>query len=509
VPIIYESAAGFVSEAAPGCYSSAAPMNVGAIDLGILLVYMAGLVALGLWLGRGAHNVAEYAVGGRDLPWWLILFSIIATETSSVTFLSIPGFAYERDLTWIQIALGFLVGRFAVAFLLLPEYFRGTLFTSYEVLHRRFGGTTQQTASVLFILTRSLADGLRLFLSALVLQEMTGISIEWAVAALGVTTVVYTYLGGMRAVLWSDLIQFVLYLGGALVAFGAILHHLPGGWGELLSAGQAAGKLRMFDFGLDWSEPFGFWAGLVGGAFITLGSHGVDQLMVQRYLSARGLPAARRAVWMSGLIVVAQFALFLMIGVGLWRFYQLHPPAVPFDRADRVFARFILDELPVGLVGLLLGAIFAAAMTSSLNSCATVAVNDLYLPFAGKRGRQPSPERQLRLTRVLTAVFGAVQIAVGIAGQWVKSSIVSSVLGIAAFTTGIVLGVFFLGLFTHRVGQRAALAGFVVGLVVMTWIFFATTLAWPWYALVGSLVTVAAGLAASLVWREEIQKLEM
>jgi len=466
-------------------------MNVGALDIAILVAYMAGMVALGSWLGRGARDVAEYAVGSRDLPWWLILFSIIATETSAVTFLSIPGFAYERDFTWIQIALGFLLGRFAVAFLLLPEYFRGTLFTSYEVLHRRFGGATKQTASVLFILTRSLADGLRLFLSALVLQEMTGISIPWAVTALGVTTVVYTYLGGMRAVLWTDMIQFFLYLAGALIALFAILARLPGGWDQLVAMGQSAGKFRAFDLTLDWSEPYGLWAGLVGGAFIALGSHGVDQLMVQRYLSARGLPEARRAVWLSGLVAVAQFALFLLIGVGLWSFYQLHPPAVPFDRPDRVFARFILDELPTGLVGLLLGAIFAAAMTSSLNSCATVAVNDLL---------RVAPERQLRLTRILTALFGAVQIAVGIAGQWLQSSIVSSVLGIAAFTTGIVLGVFFLGMFTRRVGQRAALAGLVVGLAGMTWIFFATPLAWPWYALAGSLLTVAAGLAASWVW---------
>ena len=475
-------------------------MSVGALDLAVLLAYMAGIVLLGMWLGRGARDVAEYAVGGRDQPWWLILFSIIATETSAVTFLSIPGFAYERDFTWIQIALGFVIGRFAIATFLLPEYFRGVLFTSYEVLDRRFGGATKQTASALFIVTRSLADGLRLFLSAIVLQEMTGISIEWAVAALGVTTIVYTFLGGMKAVLWSDLIQFFLYLAGALVALGALLHRLPGGWHQLVAMGEAAGKFRAFDLRLDWSEPYGLWAGLVGGAFVALASHGVDQLMVQRYLSARGLPEARRALWVSGVIAAAQFALFLLIGVGLWSFYQLHPPAVPFDRADRVFARFILDELPTGLVGLLLGAIFAAAMTSSLNSCATVAVNDLYLPLAGK---EIPPERQLRLTRVLTVLFGAVQIAVGIAGQWLKSSIVSSVLGIAAFTTGIVLGVFFLGMFTRRVGQRAALAGLVFGFAAMTAIFFGTSLAWPWYALVGSLLTAGAGFAASFIWPRE------
>jgi SSS family solute:Na+ symporter len=461
-------------------------MSVGALDLGILLAYMAGVVVLGLWIGRGARDVAEYAVGNRDVAWWLILFSIVATETSSVTFLSIPGFSYGRDLTWLQIALGFLLGRFAVSLLLLPQYFRGALYTAYEVLHRRFGGATQKTASVLFLVTRSLADGLRLFLTAIVFQEMTGIALHWAVVAVGLTTLLYTYIGGLKAVLWTDFVQFFVYIAGAVVAFAVILARLPGGWSDLLATAGAAGKLRVFDLRLDWSEPYGLWAGLIGGIFITLGSHGVDQLMVQRYLSARGLRDARRALLVSGLVVLAQFALFLLIGVGLWRFYQIHPPAVPFDRPDR------------GVVGLLLGALFAAAMStlsSSLNSCATVAATDLYFPLVEP---QAAPARQLRVTRILTAVFGAVQIAVGIAGQWVTSSVVAGVLGIAAFSTGIVLGVFFLGMFARRVNQRAALAGLIVGLAAMTWIYFSTSLAWPWYALVGSLITVGAGLAASL-----------
>jgi Na+/proline symporter len=222
--------------------------------------------------------------------------------------------------------------------------------------------------------------------------------------------------------------------------------------------------------------------------------------MVQRYLAARSLPEARRALTVSGLVVLAQFALFLIIGVGLWRFYQLHPPAVPFDRPDRVFVRFILDELPRGVIGLLLGALFAAAMStlsSSLNSCATVAAKDLYLPWIAP---DAAPERQLRVTRLFTVLFGAVQIAVGIAGQWLTASVVASVLGIAAFTAGIVLGVFFLGLCTRRVGQRAALAGLLFGLAAMAWIYFRTPLAWPWYALAGSVLTMAAGLGASLVW---------
>ncbi len=478
-------------------------MNIGGLDLGILFVYLGGVLAFGTWVGRNAKTTDDYMLGGKNLPWWLILFSVVATETSTVTFLSIPGFSFDHDLTWLQIPLGFVIGRFAVIFLLLPQYFDGRMFTAYEVLHRRFGGATERVASLLFILTRSLADGLRLFLSAIILQEMTGVALPWAVALLGVTTIVYTFFGGMRAVLWTDLVQFMVYMSGGLIAFWLLLDRLPGGWDQLVSMGGAAGKLRMFDLSLDFTQPYGLWAGLLGGAFLSLGSHGVDQMMVQRYLSARNLPDARRALWVSGFVVAAQFALFLLIGVALYCFYQLNPPAVPFERADRVFGRFILNEMPVGLIGVLLGAVFAAAMStlsSSLNSCATTAVKDLYTPMAGKRA---TPSRQLKATRLLTVVFGLIQIAVGIGGQWLASSVVSSVLGIAGFTTGIVLGVFFLGRFARRVGQRAALAGLAVGLIGMSWIFFATPLAWPWYALVGSAGTYIAGLAASTLWPRE------
>jgi SSS family transporter len=473
---------------------------VGPIDLGILAIYLVGVVALGLWIGRNAGTVSDYVVGGRDRPWWLILFSIVATETSTVTFLSIPGFAFSRDMTWLQIPLGFLLGRFVVVFLLLPQYFKGSFYTAYDVLHKRFGGATQRAASAMFIITRSLADGLRLFLSSIVLQEMTGIPLHWAVIVMGVATIIYTFFGGIRAVLVTDLVQFVIYISGAIVALALIVNRLPGGWDQMISIGEAAGKLRVFDLTFDWSQPYCLWAGLIGGLFITLGSHGVDQMMVQRYLCARNLKDAQRALWVGGFVVVAQFALFLLIGVGLFAFYQTFQPDAVFDRPDRVFARFILDEIPVGVLGVLLGAIFAAAMStlsSSLNSCATAAANDFL--FSGKESNAPA-EKQLRAVRILTVVFGCIQIAVGIAGQWVTSSVVSSVLGIAAFTTGIVLGVFFLGIFAERVGQRAALVGLVIGLASMTIIFFATPLAWPWFALFGSAITFAAGLGASLLW---------
>ncbi|HSB61987.1 MAG TPA: sodium:solute symporter [Vicinamibacteria bacterium] len=475
-------------------------MSAGLPDLLVLSAYLLGVVLFGVWVGRAQKGVADYMLGDRDLPWWGLLFSIVATETSTVTFLSIPGFAFSRDMTWLQLALGFVAGRLVVVALLLPHYFKGEIFTAYEVLDRRFGGPTKQTASLLFIVTRSLADGLRLFLTAIVLQEMARIPLAAAVAIIGVTTIAYTFFGGMKAVVWTDVAQFVIYLLGAAVAFVILLSELPGGWRTLLATGAANGKLRVFDFTWSLSEPHVFAAGALGGLFLTIGSHGADQLMVQRYLCARGEREAGRALALSGLVVLVQFAFFLLIGVGLFCFYDAFPPARAFDHPDRVFARFIVERMPPGLLGLVLGAVFAAAMStlsSSLNSSATAAVNDLYRPLLRPGA---SSGHLLSATRAFTIVFGLVQIAVGIGGQFLSASVVSSVLTIAGFTTGIILGVFFLGIFTKRVGQEAALAGMVMGLVGMTVVAFATPLAWPWYAMVGSLGTLALGLLASLVW---------
>jgi len=469
------------------------------LDTLVLVVYLSGVVAFGLWVGRGQKGASDYMLGGRDLPWWAILLSIVATETSTVTFLSIPGFAWSRDFTWIQLGVGFLVGRLLVVAVLLPHYFSGEFFTAYDVLHRRFGGTMAQAASLLFVVTRSLADGLRLFLTAIVVQEMSGLALPWAIGIVGLATVAYTFFGGMKAVVWTDVIQFVIYVGGAAAALVLLVSRLPGGLGEMLAVGSAAGHLHAIDLTFSFTEPYVLWAGLVGGAFLTLGSHGADQLMVQRYLCARSQTDAARALTVSGFVVLLQFAFFLLIGVGLYAFYQAFPPVLPFDRPDRVFARFIVEELPSGLVGLVLGAVFAAAMStlsSSLNSSATALANDFYRPLAGPAA---TPGRLVGVTRSLTVFFGLVQVAVALGGRFLGDTVVENVLKVAGFTTGITLGVFFLGIFARRVGQHAALVGFLLGLSVMSVVAFATPLAWPWYTLVGSAVTFVLGWGASLL----------
>jgi SSS family transporter len=478
-----------------------AAVNIHWVDATILCGYLLGMVVFGMWMGRGTRSSAEFMVGGRDMPWWAVLCSIVATETSTITFLSVPGLAYTGDLGFLQLPLGYIIGRWIVASKLLPRYFAGELFTAYEVLDRHFGIAVKRAASLLFIITRTLGDGFRLFLGAIVLQHVAGIDMNMAIIALGVATIIYTFVGGIRAVIWTDFIQFVVYMLGAAIAFGILLDSIDGGWGavtELAHAELTGDKLRVFHFDFNLTGTYLFWAGLIGGGVLAVGTHGVDQLMVQRYLSARSQGEAALALRLSGFVVLLQFAFFLLIGTALFAYYSQNPPAESFAKSDRVFATFIIDMMPVGVLGVVLGALFSAAMStlsSSLNSSATVLVNDILTI--------DSDSNRLRLAKWLTVAFGIAQIVVGISGQWLDSSVIGSVLAIQGFTTGIILGVFALGLAKGKVGTNSALVGLVVGLIVMTAIKFGTPLAWPWFALVGSSVTFCTGWMHNKLFNNE------
>ena len=477
-------------------------LAIGDIDTAVLVVYLLGVVLFGLWVGRRQRDLSGYLLGGRDLAWWTVLLSIVATETSTVTFLSVPGVAYdpaEGNMSFLQLTMGFILGRFVVVFLFLPHYFRGELFTAYEVLHRRFGGATKQTASLLFLVMRNLADGLRLYLTAIVLHHVVGLDLTICIAVIGVATILYTFVGGMKSVVWNDCVQFVIYMVGAILAAAIILDKLPGGWTQLAEFAGQHDKFRVLDFRFDPVRPYTFWSGLIGGLFLALATHGTDQLMVQRYLAAGSQKKAGRALAVSGLIICAQFALFLLIGIGLACYYDLYPAEATFTKNDEAFATFIVNRLPVGVLGVTLAAVFSAAMStlsSSLNSSATAALSDLYLPLCREK---PSSDRLLRIGRQLTVLFGLIQINVAIVGRHLTESVVDSVLAIASFTTGVILGVFFLGTLAKRVSQGGALAGLVGGLGVMTIIVYTTDLAWPWFAVVGSLATSAIGLIASWI----------
>jgi SSS family solute:Na+ symporter len=483
------------------------------IDIAIVVAYFSAMVVWGIWLGRGNRNLTTYFLGSRDLPWWAILGSIVATETSTATFLSVPGIAFAAggDFRFLQLTFGYIIGRIAVTSFLLPLYFRGNLFTAYQVLDERFGGSTKRFASLVFLVTRNLGDGLRLFLTGIVLEKVAGINLALSITLIGVVTIVYTFFGGMKAVVWSDCVQFVVYMFGGVLAAVIIVRSLDGGWRELMQFASDQDKLQLFDFRWRSDGDFKFWdesytllAGVFGGAVLTLGTHGTDQMMVQRYLSARSQSDAAKAVILSGFVVAAQFALFLFLGVALACFYSTLRPGIQFDRNDEVFATFIVNELPVGIAGITLAAVFSAAMStlsSSLSSSASAAVNDFYLPACGKEVEVESLVA-LRASRGFIVLFGLIQIFIGIAASQLSRSVVGDALAIAGFSAGVLLGVFTLGVTTKRVGSRAAMSGMVAGIAVLSYVKFATSIAWPWYPIIGVVTTVVSGLAISAIIRE-------
>jgi SSS family transporter len=494
------------------------------LDLAVLLAYLAGVVLVARVMGGAQRTMQDYFVSGRRLPAWAIMGSIVATETSTVTFISIPGFAYTTNFTFLQLVIGYLLGRLVVSALLIPAYFRGDILTAYQLLGTRFGSTTRRLASAVFIATRTLADGFRLFATGLMLAAVLGLSerggvpiasllpflapdtalLVIAIVVISVVTLFYTYEGGMTAVVWTDVAQLVVYLGGALFAALLLLQQIPGGWSEVREVAGEAGRFRLFDFTWDVTRSYTFWSGVIGGMFLTTATHGTDQMMVQRYLCARTAGDARAALLWSGLVVFVQFALFLTIGAMLYVYYTQHAPAeiAAFTvdgrvQGDRVFPYFVVNHLPPGLVGLVLAAVLAAAMStlsSSLNSSAAAVMGD-FVSTAAKRVRDEAA--LLRLSRRTTLVFGALQAIAAIAALALSRRVVDEVLGIAAFTNGLILGLFLLGTLTTRVRERSALAGLAAGTVVMLGVKLGTAISWQWYVVIGSAVTFTVGLVAA------------
>jgi SSS family transporter len=478
------------------------------LDLVILGTYLLVTVVWGSWPKKGGHSAEGYLLGGRDLAWPLLLLSIVATETSTVTFLSLPGksFVQGGDLTFLQITTGYVVGRFAVIALLLPEFFRGKAFTAYEVLEDRFGPGVRQAASVLFLVCRTLADGLRLFLTGLALQQALGWDLPTCVVAITIVTAVYATLGGVASVVWNDAIQLAIYLVGALIAAWLIIKAVPGGATAILDFGSETGRLRLFDWNLGFfGGRMTFWSGLIGGGFLSLATHGVDHLMVQRYLCARSQRSAAIALGLSGPVVALQFLLFLMIGVGLAAFYATAPSGASLA-GDQAFAAFITNYVPTGVRGLLFAAVIAAAMStlsSSLNASAGVAVRDVMRPFIGEAGAN-----SVRVSQLATIVFALLQAAVALVAYWaaLKSSVIELVLAIAGFTTGVLVGLFALGMIRGRCRPTTAGIALTAGVVAGAGLFWWNAVSlpesqvyWTWNALIASASTLFVGLAAAKV----------
>jgi SSS family transporter len=487
------------------------------LDWGILVVYLVGTTALGVWLGRDQKDARDYFVANGTIPWWAVLFSIVATETSALTFISIPGLAYLGNFTFLQVATGYLLGRIVVAYTLLPRYSEGQLVTAYALLEQRFGLATRRFASVTFMVTRAFGDSVRIFATAIPIGLIIGpfVPAEYvtpvAILSLGATTLLYTYHGGMRAVVWTDVIQTFVYLAGGLGAVYLIGAGVEGGWGRILADAGAAGKLQLIDTYRGIDRPHTIFAGLLGGGFLAMASHGADQLIVQRLLTAGSLRDSRRALIGSGIAVIAQFALFLLIGVGLWSFYQGRTFAAP----DKIFPTFIIEEMPAGMTGIVIAAILAAAMSTisgSLNSLAAATTHDLWVPL---RGKDADSATLLRVSKRFTLLWFVLLIGGALLYRAEGTPVVVVALSIASFTYGGLLGGFFLAMLWPRAIQRDAILGMSVGIGTMSVIVFAGRLAgafpalagalspfigiaWPWFVLIGTTITLGTGILSSL-----------
>ena len=490
----------------------------GLLDLLVLVAYLGGTTALGVWLGRNQKNSKDYFVAGRNIPWWAVMFSIVAAETSALTFISVPGLAVIGDFGFLQVCMGYILGRIVVATVLLPRYFEGDLVTAYELLGTRFGPATRRFTSIVFMATRGMADSVRVFASAIPIAIVIGpvlpreMVMPAAIVLLGVLTIIYTYKGGMRAVVWTELVQAGIYATGGISAAILVGKAVTGGWPHILDAAGAAHKLRVFDFYTGLDRPHTVFAGIIGGAVLTMASHGADQTIVQRMLSARSLRDAQKAIIGSGIVVLFMMALFLTVGIGLWSYYGTRT----FTSPDQIFPTFIFERMPHGLIGLLVASILAATMSThsgAINSLAATTTHDIYVPLSKKA---PSDAATFKAGRWFALAWGCALTFGALLFPEGKTPVVVIALSIASFTQGALLGGFALGIFVKRAVQRDAIIGMSVGIAIMAFIVFAKPLsaaypwlastlgpfanvAWPWYVLIGTTITVTAGTISSFV----------
>jgi solute:Na+ symporter, SSS family len=481
-------------------------MGLNALDLAVIVVYLIGVTLFGLRFRKRQRTLKSYFLADKAIPWWAISLSIVAAETSTLTIISVPGLAYETDFRFLQLVLGYLVGRVIVSVVLIPQYFRGELVTAYQLIERRFGQKLRALTAGLFLITRAAAEGVRVFAVAIVVGiALSGLLAGMsdfgrdvsAIAIVSLLTLIYTFEGGMAAVIWTDVVQLAIYVGGSMVGFFTILHLVPGGWSTIHQIAGEAGKFRVFDFSWNFYSTYTFWSGVIGGAFLTTATHGTDQLIVQRLLAARSERQSKFALLSSGVAVLAQFTLFLLLGAMLFVYYKVSPPLAPFARTDTIFPTFVVNKMPHGISGLLISAILAAAMSNlsaALNSLSSATVVDFY----GRRRPLASEEQRVRASRLATLGWGLVLFGLAIVARH-GGKVLEVGLSIASVAYGSLLGVFLLGVLTRRASERGTMAGMMVGFLLNLYLWWSTRVPFTWYVALGSIATFVVGYAASLV----------
>ncbi len=484
-------------------------MGFSPLDYSIVLIYLLGVTLIGVYIGRKQKTSRDYFLGGKEMSWWSVGFSIVASETSTLTFISIPGLAYKSDMHFLQLAVGYFIGRLLVSLIFIPAYYKGDLETAYDFLGKRFGMPLRKFTSTVFIVTRVLASGVRLFATAIPVHLITGYDYATSIFIIGIFTLVYTYVGGLKAVVAMDVVQMFIYLGGALASMILILDHLPNGWNDVVAAATANGldKFSMINtttgntFLEFLSSPYTLLGGLLGGTFLSMASHGTDQLLVQRLLGCKTKRESQKALMLDAAIIVLQFAFFLVLGLCLYAFYN----GVPFQQlglksSDEIFPKFIVENLPTGLAGLVVAGVLASAMgtlSSSISSLASSTFLDLFKFTA--RGKDLDQQTEIRWSKRFTLLWGFILIGGAMLFTDTKNPVVEIGLKIASFTYGGLLGTFFLGLLFKRTNQTDAFAGFVAGIAAMVLVLTYTTIDFTWHTLIGATATIVVGNLSSYI----------
>jgi SSS family solute:Na+ symporter len=478
-------------------------LEVSTIDYVIIIVYLIATATFGKISGGKQKSVKDYFIGSKEVPWWVISFSIVSAETSTLTFISIPGLAYITNLNFLQLTFGYLIGRIIVAVYFLPAYYKGDLTTAYSYLQGRFGNKTRSFASIVFLFTRTASDGVRLFATAIPLYLLLDISPIVAIAIIAFVALLYTYTGGLKGVIWVDAVQMFIYVGGAILTGIILINNLHGNLGEIFSSPEISKKLSVFNLGFDkgftgfFAQPYTVISGLIGGAFLSMASHGTDQLIVQRLLAAKSLADSKKAIITSGIVVIFQFTLFLILGVLLYSYYgQMN------IRSDEIFPKFIIEVIPSGIKGIIIAGLFAAALSTlagSITSLSSSTMMDLYLPFK----KVLNEKKDLIISKTLTIFWSGMLILSAYFFLESPKAVVELALSIASFTYGGLLGTFLLGLLNKLAKQEDALAGFASGIFVMIAVISLNLVAWTWYILIGVSVTLLVGSLLAALTRKQ------
>jgi solute:Na+ symporter, SSS family len=486
-------------------------------DWTVIVLYLLGMISLGVWFGKDQHNARDYFLGGRNLPWWSVGLSIVATETSALTFIGVPALAFGGDIAFIQMVIGYVIARVILAVIMVPHYFKGEIYSPYQLLANSFGEPSRRVASGFFLIAGTLAAGVRVYVTCIPLQLMLGINVLPAIILFIGLSLIYTYVGGIKAVVWTEFAQFILFLGGGLFVLFYLPGLITGGFSGAMAEATDAGKLHWLNSAFSLEKPFNIWMGLIGATIFVMSTHGADQLIVQRVLTCRNVAEGRKALLLSAVVILPLFLLFLIIGALLWVYYQHHAFALPlpetqsgFGKNDYVFPIFILTATPTVVKGFLIVAILAAAMSSvsaALSALASVSTMDFFKAFS-KRVR--SDADYLRISKISTIGWAIMLGVVAFASQGVDF-ILNWAFSLNGLTSGAMLGGVLLAIFakqTRPLAVTLGMLGSLAGMIIVSQYTWTTEVAgqvvehkifWPWYTLIGTTLTLAIAAGVNIL----------